>query len=100
VTHPQALLLLLDEFVRAVEPLLPVVREEQADVETERLGRLDRVDPVRPAFDDSRARVLDALDGLRQQGLDLARDGCAWVVEDEANAKLVQPRMARRREPP
>ena len=77
-----------------------MVREEQADVEPERLGLLDGIDSCGPPFGDRGARAEDGLDRLRQQRLDLARDRRVVLVEDDADTKLLQLRVARRGKSP
>ena len=100
-TAGHALVFAGNELAASVEWLAwLLVREKQPDVKPERLVLARRIDALGPAGDNCRAGATERIDGLLQHGDNLIRGACERMVEHNANAKIAQPRLARRRESP
>ena len=74
--------------------------EERPHVEPERFVVPHGVYAIGPAFDDRRTGPGERVHGVGEQRGNLAGDGGLFVVEHDADAEILQPGMARRRQRP
>src|SRR5215213_8465229 len=96
-----AAVLVVDELRELREVLAGLLEgEERLHVQPEGFVVLHGVHAVGPAFDDRRAGPDECVHGIGQWCSDLAGDGGILVVEHDADAEVIQPGVARRRQRP
>src|ERR671921_483963 len=93
--------LLVDDLRERREVLTRLLKgEEQAHMETERFVVPHRVHSIGPAFYNRRAGSGEFVHSIGQRCGDLAGDGHVFMVEHDADTKILQPGMARWRQCP
>src|SRR5215216_4269987 len=94
-TSRHTAVLLVDDLRERREVLTRLLKgEEQPHVETERFVVPHRVHYIGPAFDDRRTRLGQCIHSIGQRSCDLVGDRALFVVEHDADTKILQPCMA------